>query len=368
MENQMDNGLTRRDFGRIAVAGAVASSFAAPESLEAKIPEFSPGIKISVQSPPNPSDDDLLALRQLGVEWVNVGAPKELANAEGFIQIRQRYEKAGIKVWNIGNPQVHNMEEVTLNLPGRDAKIEEYKNYLRNLAKAGIVYTTYAHMGNGIWSNTERTQIRGASARELDMNSPNKVGIWNGKTFKEPLSHGREYSAQEIWDNYTYFIRQVAPVAEELGIRIGIHPDDPPAPVIAGVPRPIFSSFDGYRRAFEIAKSPNVGMCLCCGCWLEGGPLMGKDVIETIRSFGRQGKIWKVHFRNVDKPLPHFVETFMDNGYMDMYKVMKALREVNFNGVVILDHTPSMVGGRYPQVAYGVAYMRALLLRANAEV
>jgi mannonate dehydratase len=363
----MDNCITRRDFGKIAVAGAAAASFASTEPAEAQIPGFSPGIKISVQSPANPSDDDLLALKQLGVEWANVGAPKELANAEGFLQIRQRYEKAGIKVWNIGNAMVHNMEEVTLNLPGRDAKIEEYKNYLRNLAKAGIVYTTYAHMGNGIWSSTTRGESRGASARQLNMASPDKVGVWNGKTFREPLSHGREYSVPEIWENYTHFIRQVAPVAEELGIRIGIHPDDPPAPAIAGVPRPIFSSFDGYKRAFEIADSPNVGMCLCCGCWLEGGPLMGKDVIETIRAFGRQGKIWKVHFRNVDRPLPHFVETFMDNGYMDMYRIVTALKEVNFNGVVILDHTPSMVGGRYPQVAYGVAYMRALLLRANTE-
>jgi mannonate dehydratase len=365
---ETNTGISRRDFGKLAVAGALASSVAVSTRVDAKIPQFSPGIKISVQSPPNPTEDDLLALKQLGVEWVNVGAPKELANAEGFIQIRQRYEKAGIKVWNIGNVLVHNMEEVTLNLPGRDAKIEEYKTYLRNLAKAGINYTTYAHMGNGIWSSTDRVETRGASARHLDMNSPNKVGVWNGKTFKEPLSHGREFSKEEIWDNYTYFIRQVAPVAEELGIRIGIHPDDPPAPVIAGVPRCIFGSFNGYKRAFEIADSPNVGMCLCCGCWLEGGPLMGKDVVETIRSFGKQGKIWKVHFRNVDKPLPHFVETFMDNGYMDMYKIMKALREVNFNGVVILDHTPAMAGGRYPQVAYGVAYMRALLQRANAEV
>ena len=150
-------------------------------------------------------------------------------------------------------------------------------------------------------------------------------------------------------------------------MRIGIHPDDPPVPVLAGVPRCIFGNFDGYRRAMEIANSPNVGICLCCGTWLEGGKaLTGKDPEEMIRYFGAD-KIWKIHFRNVSAPLPHFVETFMDNGYYDMYKIMKALRDVNFDGIVILDHTPGLTGGHYAEQAYGFAYMKALYNRANAE-
>jgi mannonate dehydratase len=258
------------------------------------------------------------------------------------------------------------MPEVTLDLPGRDKKIDEYKQYLRDLGKAGIHYTTYAHMGNGIWSSGRAT-IRGASGREFDMASPNKQGMWAGTVFKEPLSHGREFTREEIWENYTYFVRQVTPVAEEVGVRIGIHPDDPPVPVLAGVPRCVFGSFDGYRRALEIANSPNVGICMCCGTWLEGGrKLTGKDPEEMIRYFGAQ-KIWKIHFRNVTAPLPHFVETFMDNGYYDMYKIMKALRDVNFDGIVILDHSPGLVGGANAQTAYGFAYMKALLNRANAE-
>jgi mannonate dehydratase len=296
---------------------------------------------------------------------VSVGSTPDLRTAEGFLEIKRRYANAGITVWNIGNTSVHNMPEVTLNLPGRDRKIEEYKTYLRNLSKAGIYYTTYAHMGNGIWSSG-RAEIRGAQAREFDMASPNKRGFWDGKTWQEPLSHGREYSKEEIWENYTNFIKQVAPVAEEAGVRIGIHPDDPPVPVLAGVPRCIFSNFEGYKRALEIAGSPNVGICLCCGTWLEGGRrLTGKDPEEMIRYFGAE-RIWKIHFRNVNAPLPHFVETFMDDGYYDMYKVMKGLHDVSFDGIVILDHSPAMVGGNYAQTAYGFAYMRALMSRANA--
>jgi len=354
----------RREFGMLA-AGA-AALLAAQSKARATVHTIQPGIKLCAQASAKPSDDDLLYLRQIGADYVSVGSTPDLRTAEGFMQIKKRYADAEITVWNIGNTSVHNMPDVTLNLPGRDKKIEEYKQYLRNLGKAGIYYTTYAHMGNGIW-NSGRATIRSAAAREFDLASPDKQGVWDGVVFKEPLSHGRVFTKEEIWENYIYFIKQVAPVAEEVGVKIGIHPDDPPVPVLAGVPRCVFGSFDGYRRAMEIANSPNVGICLCCGTWLEGGKqLTGKDPEEMIRYFGAQ-KIWKIHFRNVSAPLPHFVETFMDNGYYDMYKIMKALRDVNFDGIVILDHTPTLVGGAGAQTSYGFAYMKALLSRANAE-
>jgi mannonate dehydratase len=356
----------RREFGKMALGGTVGALLAAARRGTAAVHQNAPGIKLCAQSGAAPSDEQLTFLKQIGAQYVSVGAPADMRTAEGFLQIKKRYADAGITVWNIGNTSVHNMPEVTLNLPGRDQKIEEYKQYIRNLGKAGIYYTTYAHMGNGIWTSG-RSMVRGSSAREFDLASPEKRGIWDGKTWQEPLSHGREFTKDEIWANYTHFIKQVAPVAEEAGVRIGIHPDDPPVPMLAGVPRCIFSSFDGYKRALEIANSPNVGICLCCGTWLEGGTrITGKDPEEMIRHFGA-GKIWKIHYRNVSAPLPHFVETFMDNGYYDMYKIMKALRDVNYDGIVILDHSPTMVGGNYTQTAYGFAYMTAMLNRVNAE-
>lgn len=326
-----------------------------------------PGIKVTAQMSPEPSEEDLQFAKQMGVEYVVLWTDGEHANYDYFVSRRKLFENAGLKIYGFGNSDVHNQDAIVLNLSNRDEKIEQYKRYIRDLGKAGIPYTTYAHMGNGIWS-TEREQTRGgASARGFDL-SKAEEGHWGGRKFKMPLSHGREYSKQEIWDNFTHFIKEVAPVAEEAGVMIGIHPDDPPVPELAGIPRCIFSSFEGYKRAFEIADSPNVGMCLCVGCWLEGGELMGKDVLESIRYFGEHGKIFKVHLRNVDQPLPHFVETFVDNGYMDMYKVMKTLREVNFNGVAIPDHVPSMAGDRRVGTAYTIAYMNALVTRANEEV
>jgi mannonate dehydratase len=357
----MTNRQDRRNFGKTVVGAIGAVGFRAqPGGNAAGAQSKRSAIKLCAQSAARPTDEQLLFLNQIGAEYVSVAAPQDMRTAQGFAQIKERYATAGITVWNIGNSDVHNMPEVTLNLPGRDRKIEEYKQYLRNLGAAGIHYTTYAHMGNGIWSSG-RAQVRRASAREFDLSSPNKKGRWVSKTWQEPLSHARVFTKEEIWDNYTHFIRQVASVAEEAGVRIGIHPDDPPVQMLAGVPRCIFSSFEGYKRALEIANSPNVGICLCCGTWLEGGrQLTGKDPEEMIRHFGAQ-KIWKIHFRNVSAPLPHFVETFMDNGYYNMHKIMKALHDVDFDGIVILDHSPSMVGGDYTQTAYGFAYMKALL-------
>jgi len=152
-------------------------------------------------------------------------------------------------------------------------------------------------------------------------------------------------------------------VAEEENVRIGIHPDDPPVPELGGIPRCIFSNFDGYKRALEIADSPNIGICLCVGCWLEGGSLMGKDVFDTITYFGERKKIFKVHFRNVTQPLPYFVETFLDNGYADMFEIMKALKEVDFDGVLIADHIPVMVHGKETGTAFSIGYMKGLLER-----
>ena len=325
-----------------------------------------PGIKIAAQISPEPSEEELAFIKQMGVGYVVLWTGGDKASYEYYARQRALFEQAGLKVYGFGNSSVHNQDAIVLNLPNRDQKIEEYKTHLRNLGKAGIPYTTYAHMANGIWS-TEREPTRGgAPARAFDL-AKAEHGYWGSAQYTMPLTHGRKYGEEEIWENYRYFAKAVVPVAEEAGVRIGIHPDDPPVPELGGVPRCIFSSFEGYKRALEIADSPNVGMCLCVGCWLEGGELMGKDVLETIRYFGRLGKLFKVHFRNVNVPLPHFVEAFLDDGYMDMYRVMKALREVDFSGVLIADHIPLMADDHRVGTAFSIGYMKALLERVNAE-
>jgi mannonate dehydratase len=325
------------------------------------------GAHIALQMPAEPSDEDLQFAQQLGVEYVVLWTDGAHAGYDFYASRRELFEAAGLKIYGFGNWDVHNQDAIVLNLPGRDAKIEQYKEHLRALGRAGIPYTTYAHMANGIWSTAPETTRGGAPARAFNLATA-EYGRWFGRDYHMPLSHGREYSAEELWENFTYFINEVTPVAEEAGVKIGIHPDDPPGVDLAGVPRCIFGNYAGYERALQIADSPNVGVCFCAGCWLEGGELMGKGTLESIRAFNAQGKIFKVHFRNVSAPLPHFVETFLDNGYQDMYLVLRELVATGFNGVFIADHIPTMVGGPRVSTAYTIGYMKAMLERANAEV
>ena len=243
--------------------------------------------------PNRPTKSFSFETNRCGVRQRRVNAG--FAHCRGFLQIKKRYADAGITVWNIGNTSVHNMPEVTLNLPGRDQKIEDYKQYLRNLGQAGIYYTTYAHMGNGIW-NSGRATIRGASGRAVDLASPNKSGVWDGKTFKEPLSHGREFiEGGDLGELHLF--HQTGRAGRGRGRHAHRHSSGRPAGPRTGRSAALYlRQFRRIQARMEIANSPNVGICLCCGTWLEGGrTLTHKDPEEMIRYFGAR-KIWKIHF------------------------------------------------------------------------
>ncbi|HEY7031723.1 MAG TPA: mannonate dehydratase [Thermomicrobiales bacterium] len=326
---------------------------------------IAPGIKIAAQVSPEAPEQEVRFVRQMGVEHVVLWTDATKSGPEYYADRKAYFGAYGLEVYGFGNADVHNQDAIVLGLANRDEKIEEYLRHLRALGAAGIPYTTYAHMPNGIWS-TEREETRGgASARAFDEASA-RCGIWHGRSFCLPLTNGREYGEEEVWEHFASFIRRAARVAEEEGVLIGIHPDDPPISRMGGVPR-IFSTFADYKRALEIADSPNVGVCLCVGCWLEGGELWGVNAVEAIRYFGERQKLFKVHFRNVDAPLPHFVETFVDDGYGDMYAIMRALQDVGFRGVAIPDHIPLMGDDPRLGTAFTIGYMKALRDRVQAE-
>jgi len=303
--------------------------------------------------------DGVNFLQQIGVEWVMVNDPPAHTAAE-MKQLKKQVEDLGFKIFRLADNSLHNMPQITLNLPGRDEKIDEYLQYIDNLGEAGIHYSTYAHMANGIWSNEEKRIIRGgAVARAMDIDKAK--GFWRKEQFSGPLSHGRKYSEAELWDNYEYFIKKVVPVAESSGVYIGIHPDDPPGIELAGIPRKIFGTFEGYKRALEIADSDHIGACLCVGCWLEGAGSVGSTPEEFIRYFAPRGRLFKVHMRNVSAPLSSpggFSETFPDAGYYNLINIIEALDEAGFDGVIMNDHLVDMVGGRYACEADFTSYLK----------
>jgi mannonate dehydratase len=312
-------------------------------------------IRIGHRISPRPTAEELAFFQQLGIESATVWTTINDASYDYMAATKELVESHGIELLNIGILDLHCDPALTLGLPEQEAKIEQYLRYLEDLGRAGIGYTTYAHMANIKllpYYQTGMSPTRGGTmTREFDMELAREL----------PLSHDREYSDDEIWATFTKLIRAAIPVAERAGVRIGLHPDDPPLPSLGGVAR-VIRSVDGYRRALELADSPNFGLCLCVGTWAEGGAAMGMDVVDVIRHFGGE-KIFKVHFRNVDAPLPRFRETFVDNGYVDMYEVLRALHETGFDGVLLPDHVP---GGR-EHTAYTIGYMKAMRDRVEAE-
>ena len=317
------------------------------------------GIRIGDRISPRPTEKELAFFQQMGIETATVWTTLEDANAEYMIATRRLLEAHGIELWNVGILDLHCDPTLTLGLPGFEEKVEQYKSYLRALGQAGIRYTTYAHMANikmlPYYQTSFGTTRGNLITREFDRSLAEEL----------PPSHERTYSEEEIWAPFTRFIREAMPVAEEVGVRIGLHPDDPPMPILGGVPR-IFRNFEGYQRAVEIADSPNFGLCFCVGTWAEGGLELGKDVPEMIDHFGKQGRLFKIHFRNVDAPMPVFRETLIDDGYVDMYDVMKALRDVDFDGTLIPDHVPGD-GSDKTASAYTIGYMRAIRNRVYAD-
>jgi mannonate dehydratase len=306
-------------------------------------------------------DDDLQFLQQIGLQWVRLEFGDGDITLDRLRAEQQRFARFGMRIYS-GVHYAYRSSRLQLGQPGRDQDIETYIRFLRDLGKLEIPIASYDfHPANTY--TTSMVQHRGYNSRQFDLDDFRKR--------VEKQQFEREYSADDMWANYTYFMKAVLPAAEESGVKLALHPDDPPLAKMNGVAK-LFTHYDGYRRAEQIAgNSKNWGLTFCVGTWSEGGDKMGKNVFEMIRDFGPRGKLLEIHFRNVTGPLPHFVETFPDDGYMDMYQVMKSLRQAGFSGAIEPDHVPRLSGDTgilRAGTAYCIAYMRALLKRANEEV
>ncbi len=354
-------GTHRRDILRLALAAAGASevTLAAPQRTD----EYDPGnIKIATRlSVRSATDEDLLFLKELGLRWVHAEFG-EKAPYEVIRSTQERLDRFGIKIY-VGVMDAYRSLRIQLGQPGRDQDIERFQTFLQDLGRLGVPVSKIDFHPANTYTTTMVQTPRGYTSREFYEEDFRKKG--------EKQAFERQYSADEIWANYTYFLKAVLPVAEKANVRLALHPDDPPLPMMNGVAK-VFINYDGYRRAEQIAGgSKNWGLMFCVGTWGEGGNRMGKDIFGMIQDFGRRGKIQAVHFRNVSSPLPRFHETFMDDGYLDMYGIVKALRQVQFSGSMVPDHIPALAGDRglnHGGTAYCITYMRALLRRANEEV
>ena len=297
------------------------------------------------------NDENLSFFKAIGVNYLTINPAPDLRDGadrtDYWIAMRKLAESHGLKLQNTACP---GWDELTLALPDREQKIEAWCTLLRNLGAAGIPTLGYNFKPVGNF-RTPATIGRGGA----------HYSTFNYDEFMQDSPYYPEKAIQEeqLWENLEYFLHRVIPVAEEAGVRMALHPDDPPIPEVMGGAARIVSSLEQYKRIFNLVPSESNAMLFCQGCVTE----MGVNVEQAIRDIGALSKIVYVHFRNVRGTPRNFQEVFIDEGDVDMVKMMETYRDVGFNGPFMMDHTPEFPNGQtfWAGHAFAVGYMRALI-------
>ncbi len=282
---------------------------------------------------------------QMGVEHAIVKLHPELTglNPPSDISVlreaKRRFAERGFTLYGLeGDPM--DMERIKQGLPGRDQDIEAYQQMLRNLGELEIPLLCYNFMARFGWCRTDHGLP--------DRGGAFVTGFDATKAAELPPLEGPALSESDLWSNYEYFINAVIPVAEEAGVQMGLHPDDPPLSPLRGVPR-ILTSPENIKRAIGLIDSPAHGVTFCQGCYTT----MGADVPEVARHFAEQGKLFFLHFRDVEGTPEKFRETFHDNGPTDMPAMLRHYKNIGFNGPIRVDHVPTLAGESNDDPGYG---------------
>lgn len=221
------------------------------------------------------------------------------------------------------------MDQIVLAKPGRDQQIAYFKECLINMGKAGIPVLCYSFMP---WSlrvarTSYQTPIRGEA-----LTSSFDFEKWDDNLRTED----GETTPEEMWENLNYFLKAVLPTAEQAGVKLALHPDDPPINPLRGLAR-IFSEPKSFDRLIDMAKSPSNGITMCQGTFAE----MDADVPALIERFSEH--IYFAHFRDIRGDNKNFVEVFQDDGKTDMFEAMQAYYKTGYSGVIRPDHVPLLI-------------------------
>ena len=302
------------------------------------------------------SDEQLRFIKQCGADDFLLNTPKlpgeHYWEFKDLLLLRTAAEEGGLRLMSLENVPIRFYDKIMLGLPGREEQLENMCETVRNMGRAGIPILGYHFMPTGVWRTSRSTPVRGgALATSFQMVLVRNV----------PLAATREYTEEEMWNNYDWYLEQMLPVCEDSNVRLALHPDDPPVESIGGIPR-LFRSFDNFKRAMEVHDSPMHGLDFCHGCWSEMQG--GEGVCDAIRYFGERGKIFYVHLRDVQGGVEDFTECWIGEGNSNIVEVIRTLKEVGFNGFMIPDHVPHMIGDTpwcHRGRAYTIGYMKAML-------
>lgn len=284
--------------------------------------------------PPFPDVTWTLA-RQAGVTHAVASTPPESSDGMPWdfmplLRMKERFATHGLQlaVIETGFPWLHLGK---LGLPGGEEEIARCQTLLRNLGAVGVPVVCWNFMAVFNWTRTSTTV-------------PSRGGAWvtgydHRLMERAPLTEVGPVSEDQLWTSLRHVMEAIVPVAEEAGVKLALHPDDPPLSPIRGVGR-ILTTPEAMRRAIALAPSPNNGITFCQGTFAT----MGADIPTEIRRFGRDGVVHFVHFRDVRGTPDNFVETFHDDGQTDMYAALQAWADVGFAGPLRPDHVPTMAG------------------------
>lgn len=294
---------------------------------------------------------------QLGVTSVITKAAPELSgrkdpsDLDSLYGIQKDFEREGLSLYGLEGDEF-DMSRIKLGLPGWEEDICRYRKMLENMGELGIRLLCYNFMAGVGWYRTDYGLPERGGARTC--------GFSIEKTPEGGDGRPPVITEEELWRNYERFIRAVMPAAEKAGVKMALHPDDPPVGRLLGYSR-IFTSRDSYRKAMAVTDSPSHGITFCQSCF----KLMGEDVYELLEEFGE--KVFFLHIRDVEGSRTNFRETFHDNGSTDMAELMRRASVFSPDCAVRPDHTPAMAGEETAQPGYSalgnvfaVGYIRGI--------
>lgn len=289
--------------------------------------------------------------QQLGLRSIQMHAPTNLpSDAESywpFESLRALKEKCdgyGLVLEGFENIPIEHFERIHYGLDGRDAEIERYIRLIRDLGRLQIPFLGYNFQATFVWRSSYARPGRGGSlVSAFDLAEVGAESLLKDhRLYPRGLSQ-EHLTKQALWSNYEYFVKAALPPAEEAGVTLALHPDDPPLDVALGGAERILTSPDALRRAYELSgKSKAWGLDFCIGTVSEmGGQAAVERVIDLL---GPEGAIAYVHFRDVIGTVPSFREAFLGEGNLNPGQVMRRLVSAGFDGFIIDDHVPAMIG------------------------
>ena len=295
--------------------------------------------------------------------------PGELWSRESIAALKKQTEEAGLHFEVIESVPVH--EDIKLGKPARDRYIENYKENIRRLGEAGVKCVCYNFMPVFDWTRTQLDKVLPDGSNALvyykdqlekmdpltgELNLPGWDASYTKESLKAVFEDYAQITEEDLWENLRYFLSEIIPVAEQSGVNMAIHPDDPPWPIF-GLPR-IITCEENIDRFLKLVDSPANGLTLCTGSL---GCAKTNDMVKLTDKYSAMGRIHFMHIRNV-KILEDgsFEESahFSPCGSLDIVGIMRALYKNGFDGYVRPDHG-RMIWGETGKPGYGL-FDRAL--------